>query len=78
MKPKLAKDLEIKYPQKKFYYLVDNTFSFESLTDFRGLDVFLNTMCERIGLDDMDVQNIPIINIEDLFDIEKGVFDSVI
>jgi diphthamide biosynthesis enzyme Dph1/Dph2-like protein len=78
MKPKLAKDLEIKYPKKKFYYLVDNTFSFESLADFRGLDVFLNTMCERIGLDDMDVQNIPIINIEDLFDIEKGVFDSVI
>ncbi len=75
MKPKLAQGLEEKYQDKQFYYLVDNTFSFPALQDFSGLEVFLNTMCERIGLDDMDVQNIPILNIEDLYDLEKGIFD---
>ena len=77
MKPKLASGLEKKYPDKKFYFLVDNTFNFSSLIDFRGIKVFLNTMCERIGLDDMDVQNIPILNVEDLNDLENGVFDSL-
>ena len=74
-KPFLAKFLETEYPEKQFYFFADHTYNFSSLVDFKGIDLFLNTMCERIGLDDMDVQDVPIFNIEDLKDMEKGVFD---
>lgn len=74
-KPAIANFLETKYPEKQFYFFADHTYNFSSLADFKGIEMFLNTMCERIGLDDMDVQEIAIFNIEDLKDMEKGVFD---
>lgn len=74
-KPQLASTLEKKYPHKQFYFFIDNTYNFASLADFSFIDMFLNTMCERIGLDDMNEQEINVLNVEDLFDLEKGVFD---
>ncbi len=71
----LAKTLEKDYPDKNFYFFVDNTYDFQSLSNFPFIEVFLNTMCERIGLDDANVQDIPILNVEDLYDMQNGVFD---
>lgn len=71
----LTKKLEEQYPEKNFYYFADHTISFQSLVDFPFIDMFLNTMCERIGSDDMDVQGIHVLNLEDLWDIREGAWD---
>lgn len=71
----MTKKLEEQYPDKNFYYFVDHTINFQSLVDFPFVDMFLNTMCERIGSDDMDVQGIHILNIEDLWDMRDGLWD---
>ena len=71
----LARNLAVDYPDKKFYYFVDNTYDFQSLNNFPFIDMYLNTMCERIGLDDTNVQGLPIMNVEDLKDMKAGVFD---
>ena len=74
-KEKVADKFVEKYPDKKFYFFLDNTHNFGGLKDFPFVDSFVNTMCERIGYDDMDVQGISIINAEDIYDIEAGLFD---
>jgi diphthamide biosynthesis enzyme Dph1/Dph2-like protein len=71
----MTKKLEEQYPDKNFYYLVDHTINFQSLVDFPFIDMFLNTMCERIGSDDMDVQGINILNLEDMWDMRDGFWD---
>ena len=71
----MTKKLEEQYPDKNFYFFADHTISFGGLVDFPFVDIFLNTMCERIGSDDMDVQGLHILNIEDLWDMRDGVFD---
>lgn len=71
----LATQLEEKYPDKSFYYFVDNTFDFASLENFSFIDMYLNTMCERIGVDDSAAQDISMLNVEDLIDLQNGVFD---
>lgn len=74
-KEKLSDKLIKKYPDKTFYFLLDNTHNFAGLKDFPFIESFVNTMCERIGYDDMDVQGISIINAEDIYDLEAGFFD---
>jgi diphthamide biosynthesis enzyme Dph1/Dph2-like protein len=71
----MTKKLEEQYPDKNFYYFAAHTINFGGLVDFPFIDIFLNTMCERIGSDDMDVQGLHILNIEDLWDMRDGVFD---
>lgn len=71
----MTKKLEEQYPDKNFYFFADHTINFGGLVDFPFVDIFLNTMCERIGSDDMDVQGLHILNIEDLWDMRDGVFD---
>ena len=63
----MAKNLEKQYPDKNFYFFADNSYKFPDLANFTFIDCFLNTMCERIGYDDMDVQGLSILNIEDLW-----------
>ena len=71
----MIKNLEEQYPDKKFYIFADHSYNFGALADFPYIDIFLNTMCERIGYDDMDVQNVNIMNLEDLWDMRDGKFD---
>ncbi|MGM5481111.1 MAG: diphthamide synthesis protein [Nanobdellota archaeon] len=69
--------LKERFPDKKWYVFADNTFDFSSLQDFPFIDMYVNTSCERIGLDDMTSREIPIINAEDLIDLTDGRFDTV-
>jgi 2-(3-amino-3-carboxypropyl)histidine synthase len=55
-----------KYPNKKFYYLVNNSVNFDTLEDFPFIEVFVNTACERIAYDDYDKFRKPVLNFEDL------------
>jgi len=60
------KAVEKKYPEKKFYYLVNNNIEFNRLEDFPFVDVFVNTACERIAYDDYKKFVKPVLNYEDL------------
>ncbi len=60
------KKVEKDYPDKNFYYLVNNNIEFDRLKDFPMFDLFINTACERIAYDDYDKFDKPVINFEDL------------
>jgi diphthamide biosynthesis enzyme Dph1/Dph2-like protein len=72
-KPELTNSLQERYPEKCFYFFADNTYDFSSLENFPFIEVYLNTMCERIALDDALEHKLPIINVEDLFSFEKDL-----
>ena len=45
---------------------ISDEINFSRLNEFRGIDVFINTACQRIGIDDMEKIEKPIVNAEDL------------
>lgn len=59
------------YPSKRFYFFVGNSMNFNQLEDFNFIDVWVNTACPRIGLDDVVKTDLPIVNIEDALNAEK-------
>ncbi len=63
MKP--AFFLEKKYPDKKFYYFVDDIVSFSQLENFPFIEVWVNTACPRIGLDDQEQFRKGVINLNE-------------
>ncbi|MCF7872230.1 2-(3-amino-3-carboxypropyl)histidine synthase subunit [Candidatus Woesearchaeota archaeon] len=63
---KRALELKEEYPDKKFYYIVDNTIDFNSLEDFPFIECWINTACPRIGFDDSIKIGKPIINLEEV------------
>jgi 2-(3-amino-3-carboxypropyl)histidine synthase len=58
--------LKAQYPDKNFYYFLDNTYNFDSLEDFPFIEVFVNTACPRIGFDDSIRMQKPIVNLDDV------------
>lgn len=63
---KRALELREEYPEKEFYYFVDNTIDFNSLEDFPFIECWVNTACPRIGFDDSIKISKPIINMEEV------------
>jgi len=63
---KRAFELKDEYPEKEFYFFIDNTIDFNSLEDFPFINVWINTACPRIGFDDSIKISKPIINMEDV------------
>jgi 2-(3-amino-3-carboxypropyl)histidine synthase len=63
---KKALKLKEQYPEKEFFFFVDNTYNFNSLEDFPFVEVWINTACPRIGFDDSIRMSKAIINIEDV------------
>lgn len=51
---------------KEIYSVVGDEINYNRLNEFRDIDVFINTACQRIAIDDMDKVEKPIINAEDL------------
>ncbi len=51
---------------KKAFILLNETLDFNSLQDFNFIEVFVNTMCARIGYDDTVKIFAPTINFDDL------------
>ena len=64
-RPSLA--LEKKFPEKKFYYFIDNVVSFDQLENFNFIDVWINTTCPRVGFDDQEKFRRGVINLNDAF-----------
>lgn len=69
LKPSFA--VEQKYADKKFYYFIDNTISFDQLENFNFIDVWINTACPRIGFDDQEKFRRGVINLTDALQAEK-------
>ena len=63
-----AKMLKKAMEQKgiEVYSLVADEINFNRLNEFRDIDVFVSTACQRIAIDEMDKVEKPIINAEDL------------
>jgi len=62
-RPALA--LENQFPDKKFYYFIDNVVSFDQLENFNFIEVWVNTACPRVGFDDQEKFVKGVINLND-------------
>jgi diphthamide biosynthesis enzyme Dph1/Dph2-like protein len=65
-----AKTLRKKYPNKQFYYFVDNKFDFGELENFPFIECWVNTACPRLAFSDQESRK-PVINLNDALDAEK-------
>lgn len=63
---KRAYELEKEYPEKKFYFFIENTLNFGMLDDFPFIDVFVNSMCPRVPFEDQENITLPVVNLEDV------------
>lgn len=63
-----AKDIKDALIKKgiEVYTVVFDEINFQRLNEFRDVDAFINTACQRIAIDDMDKLEKPIVNAEDL------------
>ncbi|RME31855.1 hypothetical protein D6789_01325, partial [Candidatus Woesearchaeota archaeon] len=62
----MARKLEEKYPDKEFTFILFETLDFGALEDFSFVEVWVNTMCPRIGYDDTNKMTKPVVNIGEL------------
>ncbi|MBW2987995.1 hypothetical protein DRJ48_01930 [Candidatus Woesearchaeota archaeon] len=65
--------LESIFPEKRFYYLVFDNISLGELENFPFVEVFVNTACPRIGLDDSFEHGKPVLNISDLKSLHNKI-----
>jgi len=63
---KLAKTLPKRFPEKKFYFFIDDSISLGQLDNFPFIQAWVNTACPRIALDDIVGLRAPVVNIGDL------------
>jgi len=63
--------LEKKFPEKKFYYFIDNVISFDQLENFPFIQVWVNTACPRAGFDDQEKFEKGVINLNDALRVEE-------
>ncbi len=64
---KAALTIEKKFPDKKFFFFVDDNISFSQLENFPFIDVWVNTACPRVGFDDQEKFERGVINLNDAF-----------
>ena len=63
---KKAYDLEKKFPDKNFYFLLFDTIDFSELENFPFIQCFINTACPRISYDEAEKIGKAVVNVDDL------------
>jgi len=63
---KKAYELEGKYPEKNFYFLLFDTIDFAELENFPFIECFVNTACPRIAFDEAEKIRKVVINVDEL------------
>ncbi len=63
---KRAQELKEEYPDKNFYFFIENTLDFGMLEEFPFIDVFVNSMCPRVPFEDQVNISKPVVNLEDV------------
>src|SRR3989338_2571930 len=66
-----SKLLKEKYPNKTFYYFVDNNIDFSKAEDFPFIESWINTACPRLGFDDAAHISLPVLNLTDALNLDK-------
>lgn len=66
---RLSESLEKHFPEKKFYYFLCDQLDFTQLENFPFIEMWINTACPRIMVDDVRKFTKPIINIEHLLEL---------
>lgn len=61
--------LEKKFPEKNFYYFVDNNISFEQLENFPFIELWVNTACPRIAFDEQIKFRKGVVNLRDILNL---------
>ncbi len=56
---------------KKAYIFISNTIDFTQMNNFPFIECWVNSACPRIGLDDKDKVDKPIVNLEDVLPLMK-------
>ena len=62
----IEKRIKERYPEKETFLFACGTLDFNELENFPFIDLWINTMCPRIGYDDSIRMLKPIVNIEDI------------
>ncbi len=70
-----ALKLRAKYPDKNFYYILNNNIDFSQLENFPFVECWVNTACPRIGIDDVYQFEKPVVNLDD---VGEGLITSSI
>ncbi|MGM5484905.1 MAG: diphthamide synthesis protein [Nanobdellota archaeon] len=60
---RMALELKEKYPEKNFYFFMGNTIELSEFENYPFIEVFVNTTCPRLALDDRERIKKPIVNI---------------
>ena len=55
--------------EKQAYIFMANTIDFVQLNNFPFVQCWVNSACPRIGLDDKNKVDKPIVNLEDVFEL---------
>jgi 2-(3-amino-3-carboxypropyl)histidine synthase len=63
---KKAYELEKKYADKNFYFLLFDTIDFAELENFPFIECFVNTACPRIAYDEAEKIRKAVVNVDDL------------
>jgi 2-(3-amino-3-carboxypropyl)histidine synthase len=63
---KKAYELEKKYADKNFYFLLFDTIDFAELENFPFIQCFVNTACPRIAYDETEKIGKAVVNVDDL------------
>ena len=63
---KKAYELEKKYADKNFYFLLFDTIDFGELENFPFIECFVNTACPRIAYDEAEKIRKAVVNVDDL------------
>jgi len=61
-----ALKLRNKFADKNFYFLAFDTLDFSQLENFPFVECFVNTACQRIGIDETDKFPKPVVNLGDI------------
>lgn len=69
---KAIEKMREKYPNKEFIHFLVNTIDWEGLNDFPFIEVWINTGCPRIGLDDQNKVDKAILNAEHVLEGEHS------
>ncbi len=69
---KEAYALSKRYPGKRFYFLAFDTIGFSELENFPFIECFINTACPRIAYDDSEKIMKPVVNIDDLKELDAN------
>ncbi|MBI5393273.1 diphthamide synthesis protein [Candidatus Woesearchaeota archaeon] len=67
-----ARELEKKFPNKKFYTILFSTIDFNQLENFNFIDCWVNTACPRIAYDDFKKFPKAVIDVDEILNPDRA------